>query len=442
MKGNKYKVILEICDNKFGEVYGAGEYKEGKQVTIHAVAKDGYAFDGWFEGEKLIDYRPEYCFIMTNKPLFYTAKFRTEINQNFIYTLLDDGTYSLDGLINRSITEIVIPDYFSAIGDIDCYNLYKVQYNGTIAQWCSISGLDNLFSHSYQDCASLYIAGEEITGNLVIPDGVANIANSAFNKCRTLTSVTIPDSVISIGDYAFYACDNIISINIPNSVINIGDGAFSGCRSLTNITIPNNLTSIGRAAFSYCDSLIDVSISDSVKDIGRYAFFYCASLKSINIPNNVVILCDGTFGHCYSLTSIKLPERLTSIGKEAFYNCTGLNNVIIPNNVINISDWAFSNCKKLASITIGCNVMNIGSGAFYNCISLYSITIPNRVMSIGREAFSGCESISNATFNNVLGWYVVKNENDSGAININTNDISQSATYLTSTYKSYLWKRK
>lgn len=439
---SKYKVILEICDNKLGEVHGAGEYKIGKQVSIHAVARDGYAFDGWFEGEKLIDNRSEFSFTMTNKPIFYTAKFKIEINQNFIYTLLDDGTYRLDSLKNRSITEIVIPDYFSAIGDIDCYNLYKVQYNGTIAQWCSISGLENLFSHSYRDNVCLYISGEEISGNLVIPEGVTNIANGAFNKCRMLTSVTISDGVISIGNYAFYACDNLTIVNIPNSVISIGDGAFSGCKSLSNITISNQLINIGNAAFSYCEKLVNISMPNSVRKIGRYAFYYCINVKSILLPDRITIIDSGTFGHCYSLANIKLPERLTSIGKEAFYNCTGLNNVIIPNKVINISDWAFSNCMKLANITIGCNVMNIGSGAFLNCGCLDNISMPNRLLNIGSEAFAGCERLTGATFNNAFGWYLVKSENDLGTIDINTNDALQNAKYLTDTYKSYVWKCK
>jgi len=48
----------------------------------------------------------------------------------------------------------------------------------------------------------LYLNNKLIT-DLVIPDGVTSIGQSAFYNCSGLTSVTIPNSVTSIGEYAF-----------------------------------------------------------------------------------------------------------------------------------------------------------------------------------------------------------------------------------------------
>ena len=39
--------------------------------------------------------------------------------------------------------------------------------------------------------------------NVVIPDSVTSIGDSAFEDCNNLKSITIPDSVTSIGDRAF-----------------------------------------------------------------------------------------------------------------------------------------------------------------------------------------------------------------------------------------------
>ena len=55
-------------------------------------------------------------------------------------------------------------------------------------------------------------------GDVVIPDSVTIIGRNAFERCRSLTSVTIPNSVTSIGSGAFYGCSGLTSITIPDSV--------------------------------------------------------------------------------------------------------------------------------------------------------------------------------------------------------------------------------
>ena len=87
--------------------------------------------------------------------------------------------------------------------------------------------------------------------NVIIPDGVTSIGDSAFSDCKSLASITIPDSVTSIGDSAFSGCSSLTSITIPDSVTSIGSDAFSGCSSLTSVTIPDSVTSIGSDAFGY-----------------------------------------------------------------------------------------------------------------------------------------------------------------------------------------------
>lgn len=77
--------------------------------------------------------------------------------------------------------------------------------------------------------------------------------------------------------------DMITDVVVPDSVNSIGNSAFAGCMSLTKITIPNSVTFIGNCAFDCCLALTEITIPDSVECIGQSAFFRCFSLKSIYI---------------------------------------------------------------------------------------------------------------------------------------------------------------
>ena len=130
---------------------------------------------------------------------------------------------------------------------------------------------------------------------------VTSIGDSAFLRCKSLTSITVPNTVTSIGDDAFLNCTSLEGITIPNSVTSIGTDAFTFCSSLESITIPNSVTSIGSSAFAYCTSLTSVKIPDNAKSIGDFAFAYCSSLTSIKIPDSVTAIGDWAFDKCEKL---------------------------------------------------------------------------------------------------------------------------------------------
>ncbi len=251
-------------------------------------------------------------------------------------------------------------------------------------------------------------------GDVVIPEGVSIIGQSAFSYCRTLKSVIIPSGVTNIGIGAFRSCSNLENAIIPESVISINDWAFCDCTGLTSITIPPSVTSIGDSAFSGCTGLADadgfivvahvlfdytgpggaVVIPESMTSIGFEAFSDCSSLTSITIPKSVTSISDSAFSGCSSLTSITIPEGVTGIRNSAFRGCSSLTSITIPERVTGIGSKTFEQCSSLTSITIPGGVTCIGDSAFRGCSSLTSITIPEGVTCIGDSAFLGCSSLT------------------------------------------------
>ncbi|MBR5429697.1 MAG: leucine-rich repeat protein, partial [Firmicutes bacterium] len=364
------------------------------------------------------------------------------------------GLYAFDNCV--SLTSISIPSSLTSISGgafLSCNSLNAV-YITDVAAWCSISfnDIDNPLSYAH----NLYLNGALVT-DLVIPDGVTHINDSAFFYCTSLTSVTIPPSVTSSGEYAFYRCNNLnavyisdmaawygisfngdssnplacghnlylngnlvreavfpdgmtsidrtfegasclTSVTISDSVTNIGNYAFYGCSGLTSVTIPDSVTSIGGYAFAACSGLTSLTIGNNVANIWEYAFNNCSSLTSVTIPNSVTGISNYAFSRCYRLTSVTIPDSVAYLGKGVFYECNSLTDVIIPDSITSIGDYTFYRCYWLTSLTIPDGVTSIGYQAFYCCSRLTSVNIPDTVTSIGDSAFLGCSSLTTVNY--------------------------------------------
>ena len=195
--------------------------------------------------------------------------------------------------------------------------------------------------------------GSRLVIPTISPDGerVTAIGRSAFNECKTITSVVIPDGVTTIKAYAFYKCAKLTKVTVADSVTTIESGVFSGCKSLTDIKLPANLTTLKNGVF-----------------------MDCTSLKSIVIPVGVTVLDKGMFNACLSLESVTLPETMTSmLGGFSFYHCTSLKTIILPDSMTNIGAATLQGCGALESIVVGIAVKTIAGSAFDECPSFTTV---------------------------------------------------------------------
>lgn len=154
---------------------------------------------------------------------------------------------------------------------------------------------------------------------LVVPYGVSSIGASAFQQCSSLTSVTIPDSVTSIGNSSFERCKSLESITIPDSVTSIGNNAFNICSSLTSVTIPDSVTNIGGYAFASLILLKNIKLSSNA-NVAEAMLMSCKNIEEIYVPEGVTKIKRYAFNNCTSLKKVYLPGTITEIGYHLWRN--------------------------------------------------------------------------------------------------------------------------
>jgi uncharacterized repeat protein (TIGR02543 family) len=351
---------------------------------------------------------------------------------NITEVVVSEGVTSIGTNVFSGCTglaSVTIPNSVTNIGSqafSGCNGLAAV-YISDLAAWCGIS-FGNDSANPLYSAKHLYLDGEELSGDLVIPDGVTNIGIDAFYSCTNLTSVTIPDSVARIESGAFAGCDGLTGVTIPNSVTSIGNYAFSNCSNLTSMPIGNNVTNIGYGAFSGCNGLRSVIIPQSICSSGMSTIFPNAYNKITD-----AVICEGVtsiesyaFNGCNGLTNVVIPDSVTSIGENAFYFCYRLKSVTVLGNITN--DWnpvhyyyggdtiykhPFNGCTNVETVVLGGNMTKIGSYMFYLCSNLASVTIGDGVTSIGAAAFSGCSNLVSVNIHDLAAWCGISFGNES-----------------------------
>ena len=149
-----------------------------------------------------------------------------------------------------NIESVTIPPSVNCIGGRSFrggWDQLTSVYISDIASWCNIkfSGRDE---NPLSLAKHLYVNNIEVK-DLVIPEGVTKISNSAFEGFTGITSVSFPNSVSDIGQSSFEGCVGVESIKIPSSVTGIGERAFWNCHLKEVISLIETPFDIDYSAF-------------------------------------------------------------------------------------------------------------------------------------------------------------------------------------------------
>lgn len=172
------------------------------------------------------------------------------------------GRYAFVGCV--SLGEVVIPASVSSVG-ANAFSGAEVSkvITPSLEDWCNIE-FANEVANPLHITGKLWLAGEtnEIT-DLVIPEGVENVKDYAFDNGVNFKTISLPNTLLTIGKNAFRGCSGIEELVLPNSLSAIGTAAFSGCESLRFLTLGASLPECNADCFEGC-SFEKLTISDGL----------------------------------------------------------------------------------------------------------------------------------------------------------------------------------
>ncbi len=402
--GDELKISYTLSDNADlvtfkinGEDYSETEPSEEINLTV--------------EGNLTIDFEE---IIQTN----LTFKMN-DTNDGYIVTGFKEGMDS---------TELIIPDTYMGLPVTEIeynafsyyeitsltfgknckhtgtfYDLAKINYTGTLKEWCESSIMkDNKVSLEQSfgpHGVDLYINGQQVKGDLVIPDDVTKINDYAFYYNNDITSVKIGKNVESIGHFSFYDCYNLTSIYVEDdcNLQSIGNMAFRFA-GFIKVTIPKNVKKIVSDAFDNCGRLIEVVNKSELQltpgnndngSVAKYAKQVISdeTQSKLTIEDGIYYYDDGDNYIAAGLadpqkTEIVLSDKTTEINQDAFEH------------------------SSITSVTLNQNLKSIGSNAFADCNELIEVINKSQI------------DLKQDTNNGLYGYaaVVLSDENDKGQI--------------------------
>lgn len=441
-----------------------GTHKYGAEIST--------VIDNVPAGFKAVWYAGETPFEMDGETYLIDRDFDIRIETraemaNFEFAL-SNGECKITGVKDKTVTEIIVPDYVTRIeyGTFNgCSNVVSMELP-FVGRYENAEGMQALFGYlfgsKYYEGAqstsqSYYESTSTTSSSFYVPKSLTSvkvrggeIPAFAFHNCMNLQEVTLGEGVTDVRESAFYNCDSLKEIVIPDSVSTIEGKAFYNCKELERVTIGDGVSNIGENAFYNCYALIDLTIGDSVAGIGTDAFYNCYALTRVTIGEKVSSIGSYAFGSCRKLVEIYNKSSLSfTIGGSDYgyvaryakniYTPTegasklstdekgyvlyvdGADTVLIgytgteteltlPFGVTEINQYAFYLAREITSVEIPDSVICVGAQAFSNCTNLTDVTIGDGVTDIGERAFYSCTNLSNITIGkNVtqIGSYVL-----------------------------------
>ncbi len=254
----------------------------------------------------------EYCTSLTSVTIpnnvtnigyrsFYDCKSLTSITIGNSVTSIGNSAFEYC----TSLTSVTIPNSVTSIGNYtfsDCSNLKSVNYNGTKAQWKSISGYSNV-SQIIKCTDGIYA-----NSNTIIVDSVNYKLNDDYTA-KVISYSGTPENITIL--------ESVTYEGLTFKVTSIGSSAFNGCSKLKKIELPDSVTYIGSKAFDGTAFYNTVkNWKDGVLYCGNHLICTKSDVTKITVKASTVSIAAGALDNCKSL------EKINVLNPKCVINCT------------------------------------------------------------------------------------------------------------------------
>lgn len=128
---------------------------------------------------------------------------------------------------------------------------------------------------------------------------------------------------------------------VPKGVEEIQQGAFQGCSALRSLTLTEGLKYISDSAFEGCSSLESLVVPESVSGIDGNAFAYCSSLEAILFlgkgkASSTLWLSDDPFHSCGALRTVTFLKDACTRDSRVFRGCANLESILAFAEVVRV----------------------------------------------------------------------------------------------------------
>lgn len=223
-------------------------------------------------------------------------------------------------------------------------------------------------------------AGNETIEEIVFPDSLVSVKNSAFRSCEELKKVTMNPRLKEIESEAFESCEKLEEVYFPDSPEFMGKHVFFECEALETIRTASETErgkmfvsgnaiydDYGKTLLYYASGQKEPLVAEEGTETIGAAACWKAAVREIVLPETVKTIENGAFYGC-ELDTFELPESLEYIGIEAFGTP--------------FMDDVFESTGKLSSVRLGKNVSFIGEKAFdYLRLKEFSVDEENTAFS-------------------------------------------------------------
>nr|MCR5544532.1 leucine-rich repeat protein [Eubacterium sp.] len=201
--------------------------------------------------------------------------------------------------------------------------------------------------HGQCNLSTICLTNEDVTDNIdnaKFADTLVGIGEEAFMYCSYETDEEIEGTDESL--YTYYGLKNVV---LPDKMSELGNSAFRYDYSLQSVHLPiKGLRTIPENCFSGCGFIeekpqyTDFDEDGRVEEAPNPGKYHGLTTINLDEMENLLYIKEDAFLRNYCL-SAALPDSLRAIGDEAFYQVYNTNSLDFGTEIIYIGEEAFSN---------------------------------------------------------------------------------------------------